>query len=266
MVLHSALIKFCVAMAVSLLLSGCGQFTETRRAGEIPVKLSLIDMSSCPVAMTVSNRRWQINYLGLYVSNPEVRIDGRWQALNFLPNEWQTKKTALLKFHDLCGEKKAGNDRLRLDASEELMKLATNLRVTVGLPFDENHADPESQPSPLNDNSMFASRQSGHLFIRLDLENAESQHRFSYHLGSVGCESPAETHPPQSACDFTNRVEMILPTTQLDTELDLALSVPTMVAQVNLEATDGCVFGSPESKVCGQLLHNLLHRPWLDWK
>lgn len=266
MALRSAVSKVFAAVGVSLLLSACGPFSETRRAGEIPVTLSRMDMSSCPMAMTVSERRWQVKYLGLYISNPEVRIDGRWQPLNFTPNEWQTKKTALLKFHDLCQDKKAGSDRLLLDASEKLMKLATNLRVTIGLPFEQNHADSSSQPSPLNDSGMFASRQSGHLFIRLELENAESQHRFSYHLGSAGCESAAPTQPPASACKFTNRVEMILPTTQLDTELDLALSVPTMMAQVNLESTDGCVFGSPENEVCGQLLHNLLHRPWLDWQ
>ena len=266
MVKHGVLIKFCVALGVSLLLSGCGQFIKQRHPGEIPVTLSHMDRSSCPMSMTVSDKRWLLNYLGMYVSNPEVRIDGRWQALNFVPNKWQTKKVALLKFHGLCGEKQDGNDRLLLDASEKLMKLATNLRVTVGLPFSENHSDPASQPTPLNDNSMFLSRQSGHLFIRLDLEDAESQHPFSYHLGSVGCDSPAAEQAPTSACQFTNRVEMILPTTQLDTELDLALSVPTMVAQVNMESSDGCVFGPPENEVCSQLLHNLLHRPWLDWQ
>ncbi len=253
-------------LLASLWLSGCGPFTSSRQAGEIPVHLRGVDTSQCPMEMTVSNQVWQIDYFGLYVSNPEVRIDGRWQALDFKPNDWQTKKVALLKFHELCNDEKQGNARLLLDASTKLMKLATNLRFTVGLPFEDNHADPASQPSPLNDDTMFESRQSGHNFIRLNLTNPDTRHNFSYHLGSVGCESPAAENPPASACTFTNRVEMILPTTQLDSELDLSLSVRLMVAQVDLGASEGCKFESPETAVCGQLLHNLLHRPWIDWE
>ncbi|WP_189403045.1 MbnP family copper-binding protein [Alteromonas halophila] len=264
-----AISKIRLAALVAIVLlgaSGCGPLTDSRKAGEIPVHLSGVNDSVCPMTMSVSNRDWQINYLGVYVSNPEVRIDGRWQALNFQKNDWQTKKVALLKFHGMCEETPEGNTRLLLDASEKLMKLATNLRFTIGLPFEQNHANPLSQPSPLNDSSMFWSWQAGHKFIRLDLTNPDTQHNFSYHLGSIGCESDAPVRPPEKACAFTNRVEMILPMTQLDTELDLSLSVSTMVAQVALPQTEGCKFDPPSEGVCKQLLHNLLHRPWLDWE
>lgn len=267
-ILRNLVVRTVVTVSLLFALTACDTlFPESREAGTIPIHLKHVDTSTCPMTMAINNTTWAIDNFALYVSNPAVRIDGKWQSVSFTENEWQTGKVALLKYHPSCGKKKAGNTQLQIDVSEKLMQLATNLRFTIGLPFEENHANPLTQPSPLNDSSMFWSWQAGHKFMRLDIHNAEQPSQtWSYHLGSVGCESESAMRPPEKACKFTNRVEMILPMTQLDWELDLALSVPVMLSQVNLPETEGCMFESPENPVCGRLLKNLLHRPWLDWQ
>jgi len=154
-----------------------------------------------------------------------------------------------------------------LDVSEELLKLSTNLRFTMGLPFEDNHANPLTQPSPLNDSTMFWSWQNGHKFLRLDVsKGSEETRKWSYHLGSVGCDSESAVRPPEKSCAFTNRVEFILPMTQLDTDLDLEVSVSNIVAQVDINEAPSCMFESPETEPCKKLIQNLVHRPWIKWQ
>lgn len=254
------------ALVVSL--SGCDSINLSgREPGEIPFSLVDVDTGECPMLMKIGQQRWNIDYFGFYLSNPEVRIDGKWQPVNFKKNEWQTSKVALMKFHSLCNAPEQANDKIVLDVSTALMKLATNLRFTMGVPVAENHANPLTQPSPLNDSSMFWSWQNGHKFLRIDVsKHSDPTRTWSYHLGSVGCESESAVRPPEKSCTFTNRVEFILPMTQLDTDLDLEVSVSNIVAQVNLDESSSCMFETPETAPCDKLIQNLVHRPWIKWQ
>ncbi|MCW8092794.1 MbnP family copper-binding protein [Alteromonas sp. ASW11-130] len=237
-----------------------------QEAGEIPISIKGINKEQCPYEIQLAGERWQIEYLGFYVSDPEVRIDGKWQRLKFKESEWQTPDTALVKFHANCQGPNVTNTRLRLDASKQLMKLSTAFRFTLGLPFAENHANPLTQPSPLNDSSMFWSWQDGHKFLRMDLRQKQNlDHTFSYHLGSIGCVSDSAVRPPEKACTFSNRVNVILRMTQLDYDLALEVSLPHLIMQTDLVESNGCKFESPDSGVCGRLMKNLQSRPWISW-
>ena len=101
--------------------------------------------------------------------------------------------------------------------------------------------------------------------MRLDLSHAASDKQWRYSLGSVGCHSASADEAPEKVCDFTNRVEFILPMTQLDTDLALEISISNIVSQVNLDLPQDCAVQSPEAPPCNKLLNNLLHRPWLKW-
>ncbi len=251
-----------------VLVTGCDYVNlKGREAGEIPFKLVGVDSGACPMIMGIGQSRWNIDFFGFYLSNPEVRIDGKWQRVKFKQTEWQTPTTALLKFHSKCSAPENANDKIVLDVSEALMKLATNLRFTMGVPFKENHANPLSQPSPLNDSSMFWSWQNGHKFLRLDVsKTGQEQKKWSYHLGSVGCDAESAVRPPEKSCAFTNRVEFILPMTQLDTDLDLEVYVSNIFAQVDINEAPSCMFDSPEEFPCEQLIKNLVNRPWITWQ
>ncbi|WP_394221781.1 MbnP family copper-binding protein [Alteromonas gracilis] len=255
-------------LAALFSLTGCDTINfKGREAGEIPFKLVGVDTGACPMIMSIGQQRWNIDYFGFYLSKPEVRIDGKWQQVKFKQTQWQTANVALLKFHSKCANPDKANSKILLDVSQELLKLATNLRFTMGLPFDDNHANPVSQPSPLNDSSMFWSRQNGHKFLRLDVsKTGEKAREWSYQLGSVGCDSEDADMPPEKSCAFTNRVEFILPMTQLDTDLDLEISVSNIVAQVDINEAPSCIFESPETAPCEKLIENLVHRPWIKWQ
>jgi len=82
----------------------------------------------------------------------------------------------------------------------------------------------------------------------------------------VGCDSESAVRPPAKSCAFTNRVEFILPMTQLDTDLDLEVSVSNIVAQVDINEAPSCMFESPETEPCKKLIQNLVHRPWIKWQ
>ncbi len=249
-------------------LTGCDVINlKGREPGEIPFKLVGVDTGACPMIMSIGQQRWNIDYFGFYLSKPEVRIDGKWQRVKFKQTQWQTPNIALLKFHNKCNNPDDANSKIVLDVSKELLKLSTNLRFTMGLPFDDNHANPLTQPSPLNDSTMFWSWQNGHKFLRLDVsKGSEETRKWSYHLGSVGCDSESAVRPPEKSCAFTNRVEFILQMTQLDTDLDLEVSVSNIVAQVDINEAPSCMFESPETEPCKKLIQNLVHRPWIKWQ
>ena len=68
---------------------------DKRESGEIPFKLIGVETGACPLQTRIGQDKWQLDYFGFYLSNPEVRIDGRWQVVKFKQNEWQTKNVAL---------------------------------------------------------------------------------------------------------------------------------------------------------------------------
>jgi len=264
MKMHS---RFGILIALLLILTGCNKFLGGARApGDIPFILTGVERGACPMGVKIGRDKWQLDYFAFYLSEPELRIDGKWQPVKFTQTEWQTPSTALLQFHSLCSNPDDANTKITLDVSEKLLKLATNLRFSMGLPFDVNHANPLAQPAPLNYPAMSYNMQNGHRFMRLDLSNtSDNNQRWSYHLGSAGCESAGPDVAPEKSCTFTNRVEFILPMTQLDTDLDLALSVSNIVSQVFIADSADCKFESPEKRPCKQLLRNLLQRPWIQW-
>ncbi|MEQ3640046.1 MAG: MbnP family protein [Alteromonas sp.] len=251
----------------TLSLSGCdmGSF-GSREAGEIPFKLVGVETDACPVIVRAGNDRWNIDYFGFYLSKPEVRVDGKWQRVKFKQTQWQTPSTALLKFHTMCSNPSDANDKIVLDVSEELLKLSTNLRFTMGLPLEQNHADINKQTSPINDKSMFANQLDGHMFLRLDVsKTGDPSSTWSYHLGNAGCEDTGIDEMKVEKCAFTNRVEFILPMTQLDTDLDLDISVSNIFAQLDINEVDDCKFASSEIAPCNKLINNLVYRPWIKW-
>lgn len=262
------LFRISVISALLFTLAGCDFLgLSNREPGEIPFDLVGVDTAACPMIMSIGKDRWNVDYFGFYLSEPELRIDGRWQRINFKQNKWQTADTALLKFHSLCSNPEDANDKIILDASKELMLLSTNLRFKMSLPFDTNHANPLTQPSPLNDSSMFWSWQNGHKFLRMDVSKVGNEEKkWSYHLGSVGCTSDSAVRAPEKPCAHTNRVEFILPMTQLDKQLDIDVYVSNIVTQIDLNDAPSCMFETPDTKPCDKLIRNLVHRPWLQWQ
>src|SRR4029079_10322095 len=123
----------------------------------------------------------------------------------------------------------------------------------LGVPFDLNHGNAATAPSPLNFSAMFWSWQLGYKFLRLDTPGGE----FNFHLGSMGCVSNGPSQPA-SSCSMLN-----VPTISLN-GFDPAHSVIVADLKALLSQTDlgnntpntdaGCM-SSPIDPDCGPLFN-----------
>lgn len=129
---------------------------------------------------------------------------------------WQYKTMALLDFENGClNGTTETNTQIhgQLPAGERLNDY-TGLCFKVGLPFEENHADPGQAPSPLNASGMLWSWTTGRKFLRIDGTGDPGglNQSFHLHLGSTGCRDSSGTGgTPDGPCIYTNQPEICLP-------------------------------------------------------
>jgi uncharacterized repeat protein (TIGR04052 family) len=126
---------------------------------------------------------------------------------------WQYENVALLDFEDgseHCGE--AGNAALNDTIYGSVPPGAyTGVAFELGVPFELNHQDVTTAPSPLNLGAMFWNWQGGYKFFRADLLTEDTElPGYFIHLGSTGCQSPAAMVAPEEACARPNRLEVRL--------------------------------------------------------
>ena len=258
--------KWIFLIPAFLMLTGCGDlFGSSRAPGDIPVEFTDLSLGEdCAWEVTVDKDLWKINYLAFYLSQPEVKVEGRWVPLNFVNNDWQSDKVAFLQFHHAC-DKKLNNNHILLDANEALLSRATELRLTMGLNFDENHSLPVEQTPPLDKPTMYQSVNAGHNFFRVELQNTrEPGAIWSFLLASGGCNGEnAETKP--SDCAFPNRVTVKLPMAQNVSDLSLLAKLQQILFRVDLKAVTECNMAGSHDKSCEKVMKNLTGREWLRW-
>jgi uncharacterized repeat protein (TIGR04052 family) len=141
---------------------------------------------------------------------------------------WQYKNLALLDFEDGTGSCSNGNVGMHKEVSGTIPSGDyVGLRFTLGVPFELDHIDASSAPSPLNTTAMFWSWQNGYKFLRAEVApvtpsatsvptdtgrtlsaGMQSRHRsngFAMHLGSTGCADASVTATPSVECAHPNR-------------------------------------------------------------
>lgn len=144
-----------------------------------------------------------------YVSNIQL-LTAEGEAVSFELEQdgmWQTENLALLDFENAeAGCSDTGTAAL----NGEIVGMApegdyVGLTFDLGVPFELNHIDVTTAPSPLNVAAMFWNWQFGYKFIRVDLvTDAEENSGWFIHLGSTGCESVAGAIAPQGTCSNPN--------------------------------------------------------------
>jgi len=87
---------------------------------------------------------------------------------------------------------------------------------TLGVPFELNHSDPTTAPSPLNLTAMTWSWLSGRVFYRFDSiadPDGATPGNWFVHLGSTGCSNGTSDFgaPPEAECVNPNRPRICLP-------------------------------------------------------
>lgn len=212
--------------------------------------------------------RWNPLDFRLYVHDVRlVTADGREAPLALVQDgTFQHRNLALLDFEDRTGACANGNALTNAVVRGALPAGVTGpftgVRFRLGVPFDLNHGNAATEPSPLNLTSLWWSWQGGHKFLRLDgrVEDASGAVRvatWNIHVGSTGCNGSAMGGV--TACSSPNRADIEL------TGFDPARN--TVVADLArlLEGTDvattampspGCM-STPDDRDCARVFPNL---------
>lgn len=209
------------------------------------------NIGTAPSRFTPSEFRFYIHDVRLLTSDGRdvpvtLEADGR----------WQTDGVALVDFEDGTGPCSNGTPELHTEVrGRAAAQRYAGVRFTIGVPFAANHADPVTQPSPLNLSRMMWSWNSGHKFIRLDGRTGTGKN-WVLHLGSTGCTPDATATTIPTTCAQRNAVVVSL--TGFDPATDVIIAdVAALYAASNLETNQektaaGCMSG-PTDRDCAPI-------------
>jgi uncharacterized repeat protein (TIGR04052 family) len=224
--------------------------------GDTPVACDTTydDLGSEPAEVEVMDFRFYLSNIRLITS------EGEEVALALTQDElWQYEDVVLLDFEDGTGRcADAGNDALNDKIIGTIHEGDyIGIAFTVGLPFELNHLDTTTAPSPLNIPAMWWNWQFGYKFIRVDLMAGQTP--WFIHLGSTACEAEDGNTPPAEPCANANLMEVRFEDFNVD-ENTIVADLAGLVAGINLNESmpepPGCMSG-PDDPDCEVLFPNL---------
>lgn len=238
-------IKKCLLVGTAILMSSCGSSEQVQQINII-LKYGASKLK-CDVPIN-KHSDFQLEQLQFFLSNFSVNGD----PLNLKKTKNQSSTIALLS--KLCHSESP--DNLTLLLSNKISK--GKLRFDLGVPFTENHKNPLTQDSPLNQSDMFWNWQLGHKFLRLDLRNNNPVNRHTgwhFHLGSTGCKSASVMRSPSQRCTQPNRFTYEVDLTSNTLILDLKPLLDTVLSKQEFHS-QSCMSES-QNIVCLMLLKTL---------
>ena len=263
-----------VALFSMFVLPACTQSeqpSEDESNVSIPIETVFNgEVLGCDATLNIQSHQWQLSQLAYFVSSVEVRFDTeQWHQVDFIVSDWQTSQTALVWFPRDCGQAQSltANTQLILALSQQEWDTVTALRFELGVPFETNHQNPLTQPSPLNISEMFWSWQMGHKFVRLDMltqSDALGTVSWSYHLGSIGCQSASKMRSPSEPCSQSNMTQHTLVNRAQSGGLRFDLSA--LLNNINPAEQRGCMFHHAHEVSCPVLTQNLLSNTVFTWQ
>ncbi|MGV3711243.1 MAG: MbnP family copper-binding protein [Gemmatimonas sp.] len=168
---------------------------------------------------------------------------------------YQNGNVALLDFEDGTGACSNGNAALHTSVNGTAPEgKYTGVKLTIGVPFDRNHQDLATQPSPLSLTRMFWAWNSGHKFVRFEAKSAEGKN-WVMHLGSGGCTPTGSAVKAPTACAQENRPVVTLTNFDVDAETVVA-DIKALFAG-NGGAENQVCMSSLKSATCGPMFASL---------
>jgi len=235
-----------------LLLASCGSSLEEVT---IDFQLSAENQTvNCNSSINTKFGDWTLGQLQFFTSNFELKDKaGKWHKATFAKRKTngseadnlETNSAAVALIGNVCPD--AGNWQVNL-----VTKLNKNeihgIQFSLGVPFELNHKNPMTQPSPLNQPDMFWTWQTGHKFLRFEMHSAEKE--FVYHLGSTGCTSASPVRSPKNECKNPNRVTVTL--NDFRASKLISLDLKSLLLGSNLDEEISCQ-SSPDNPQCESL-------------
>jgi uncharacterized repeat protein (TIGR04052 family) len=146
----------------------------------------------------------------LYVSDVAmIAADGTRSPVTLAESAFQHDGVALLDFEDGSAACANGTAPLNTQLAGTVAEGSyTGVAFNVGVPFEMNHGDPTTAPTPLNLTSMFWNWRGGYKFVRIDMvptdKAASGPKGWFLHLGSTMCKSGGKTDAPAAPCKNPN--------------------------------------------------------------
>lgn len=190
---------------------------------------------------------------GIYVHDVTLLAAGGKEVPVTLDQDgtYQNGTVALLDFEDGTGPCSNGNSPTHLAiVGTAPAGQYTGVRFTIGVPFERNHNDITTEPSPLSLTRMAWAWNSGHKFARLDAKTSEGK-SWVLHLGSSGCMPNTKATAAPQSCAQPNRVTVTLPQFNIDT--DAIVADAAVLWSGNGGADNQVCMSSPKSPACGPM-------------
>lgn len=249
---------------VVLALAGCGDSGSGSQAVtiEFSAKVGPEDFVCGETYdnLGASSTSLQLSDFRFFVSELELKDrDGNYVPVTLDTNDWQSEGTALLDFEDACSSSDLGDPGMNTVVTGTVPTgQYDGLRFQMGVPFEQNHRNPATSPTPLNRTAMQWNWQGGYKFLRIDTGNF-SMTDWRMHLGSTACDGDPVAGGT-TGCDTPNRVAVEL--SAFDPASDRVVSDYAMLvdgAELDFnrpETPVGCMSG-PMDTDCGPLFDNL---------
>jgi uncharacterized repeat protein (TIGR04052 family) len=205
---------------------------------------------ACGKSYEVAGVRVEPIDLRLFVHAIElVRDDGDLVPLALDPDgAFQTDEVALLDFEDGSAGCRNGTSALSTVVHGHAPRgRYTGVRFRIGVPFEQNHDNPDLAKPPLDLSAMAWSWNAGHTFLRFDVK-ADGRPRI-FHLGSTGCEG---TVGHIARCSRPNRPLVVAQELALDRGEIVFDLAPLITATLARASGDGCM-SAPDDPDCAPL-------------
>ncbi|MGB0387373.1 MAG: MbnP family copper-binding protein [Ardenticatenaceae bacterium] len=263
----SRLTLFLLGVVMTMLaLAGCGSTPATNTDGNITLQFAFkageedVACGKKVAGLGSAGTTAEFTDLRFYVSNVRL-INEQGEAVPLELEQdglWQSESTALLDFEDAsasCSEN--GTSEVRDTVVGTVPAgMYNEIVFELGVPFEVNHADVTTAPSPLNVSALWWNWQGGYKFARIDmLTDQPENNAWLIHLGSTGCESE-DKNTPATTCNKPNRPEIRL--SDFDPQKSVIVAdVASLLANINIsESTPkppGCMSG-PDDPDCTNLI------------
>ena len=172
---------------------------------------------------------------------------------------WQHKSLVLLDFEDKTGPCANGTSEMNGMIQGMVPEgIYDGISFKLGVPFELDHADVATAPSPLNLSALFWDWNGGYKFFRADSAPSAGGAPFLLHLGSTGCKGDF-ANGGITSCDRPNVADVVL--TAFDPAkskvvVDYAAVVAGSDVSMNVSGPPGCMSGAADPE-CDAIFQRL---------
>ncbi|WP_448548874.1 MbnP family copper-binding protein [Thalassotalea fusca] len=240
---------YSIIVVLTVLLAAC----EThKKQSDIPMVLTYKGKNLTCDALN-SQSGWQVEQIQFFISDLSIKDHhNQWHQLEFESGQFQSENVALLSL--MCEQGNVAEQNLQLALTSNIVPAdISEIAFDLGVPFDLNHQNPLTQPSPLNEASMFWVWRTGHKFMRVEMNN--SNDAWWFHLGSTGCSSASPVRSPVESCRQPNRFRYHIATNTHE-PINIHFALDALLSNMPLNERNSCQ-SEPDNASCHALFSNV---------